>query len=60
LDNVGGRGYAWASSSYASGHSNGARLRLGADMADLLSNYNRSCGFPVRCVQASAAVFENR
>lgn len=60
MDNVGERGYAWASSSYASGNVNAARLRIGEDMADPLSGYNRSSGFPVRCVQASATVFSKK
>jgi len=51
LDNVGDRGYAWASSPYSAENRNAARLRFGADMADPLSDYNRSSGFAVRCVQ---------
>ena len=51
LTNVGSRGYAWASTPYASGNYNGGRLRFAADMVNPLIDDRRSCGFPVRCVR---------
>ena len=58
LGGVGTSGYAWSSSSYASGNINAGNLGFNATVVNPLNNNNRANGFPVRCVQASAkAVF---
>ncbi|MDE6446656.1 MAG: hypothetical protein K2L06_07380 [Alistipes sp.] len=48
---VGTYGYAWSSSSYASGNNNAGNLRFLASEVTPLNGNNRANGFPVRCVQ---------
>ena len=51
LDVVGSNGYAWSSSTYASGNINAGNLRFIAGEVQPLNGNNRANGFPVRCVQ---------
>ncbi len=54
LGDAGIRSWYWASSSYADGNNNGASLRISETEDRPLHNANRSGGYSVRCVQASA------
>ena len=51
LTAVGASGYAWSSSSYASGNIYAGHLLFSAGGVDPLGYNGRSFGFPVRCVQ---------
>ena len=51
LTAVGTNGYAWSSSTFASGNINAGNLNFNASNVNPLNNNNRSYGFPVRCVQ---------
>jgi len=59
LGGAGTEGTAWASSSYASGSNNAARLFFKADEANPLNNINRAYGFSVRCVQHLPGCFSS-
>ena len=51
LNNVGGAGYYWSSSPYASGNANGGGFSFGSGDINPLTGYQRARAFPVRCVQ---------
>ncbi len=51
LASVGAGGYAWSSSTYASGNINAGFLNFNATWVNPLNNTNRANGLSVRCVQ---------
>ncbi len=48
---VGTNGYAWSSSTFASGNINAGNLNFNSGNVNPLNANNRSNGFSVRCVQ---------
>ena len=56
LGGIGDEGTAWSSSTFADGSNNAGRLLFKGSLVNPLNNINRSYGFSVRCVQASAGL----
>jgi hypothetical protein len=54
LNVVGAYGYAWSSSTFASGNFDAGHLRFFESEVTPVHGFYRALGFPVRCVQASA------
>ena len=55
--NTSTNGYYWSSSPNYGGNRNAGNLNFNASNVNPLNNNNRSNGFPVRCVRASAGLF---